>query len=165
MKTLKTILFLSFLLPLKIWGQLPTHIVQQLLHADTVMLVSHLQTDGIVIMDDKGKKQFSKKLVEKRVLNKELIVKHALLTTNDRQELADILKQPFKDRKVETCQFIPFNAIVFIESGKASSIEVSLECRAYKYIQGNKEELVQMDKAKWMKLSAYFERFEISNED
>jgi hypothetical protein len=163
MQALRTILFLSLLVPLEVLGQLPIHIVQQIINADTVMLVSHRQTDGVIIMDHKGNKKSPTRLEEGKVLNKEVILKQALLGTNERQDLVTILKKPFRDRQVGTCQFIPFNAIAFVKKGRSGFIEVSLECRAYLYMQGSKPKLVQMDNAKWMELSAYFEKFGIAD--
>lgn len=104
-------------------------------NADSIILVSHEQTEGITIVDEQtGEKNFPPKVVVKGILNNKIIHQRQNLPDSLKRRLIDLLTKPVTDSRIETCRtFIPFHAIILFKKGIASFIDVSPGCNLFSY--------------------------------
>jgi hypothetical protein len=133
-------------------------LVQSLKTADSVWIVSHSETVGVVIRDEKGKK-ISRPLVENGKLNTESIKERYVLNDSDKRQLSNILGRPKKDLKVEMAKcFIPFHAIIWKSKDKLFWIEIAFGCRR---LETSKEVSISefdFDERKWNELLAFYKQ-------
>lgn len=154
MKPYFLISVLFLLISLKSAGQKAVSLEQEIMSADTILVVRHKRTDGEIIIDKQtGKRQWPDKVVLNGRPNFTVITETKLLPFSYRQQLVEILMKPDQDKRVETCQtFIPFHAIVIIKDGKAGFIDISFACNSYMYSdQSASLELMDKEKCKSLK--------------
>jgi hypothetical protein len=156
MRTYTIILLLILAIPLSAFTQQITWLRDRLKNADTVLLVSHEDTQGVVIMDSTGKRKLRQKLLVAGRPNHSIIKEQNVLTGADLDTLIKILARPYSDRQYETSKcFMPHHAIFIIRQGKTSFIEICFGCRG---IDTSKdlEKLYAFDERKWTELENYF---------
>lgn len=104
-------------------------------NADSIFLVSHDQTDAIIIVDEQtGKKSLPQKVVVKGNLNNKIIHQKRNFPDSLKGTLINLLTKPVADRKIETCRtFIPFHSIILFRKGIASFIDVSHGCNLFSF--------------------------------
>lgn len=117
---------------LTVLGQISSSFAKRIISADTVLLVTHEQTEGAVIRDEQtGKYVYADTVVVNDRPNFRVITKSKLLSTAQRQQLVSILRSPFQDKTIETCKcFVPFHAIVAIKNKSAIYIEICFACNS-----------------------------------
>jgi hypothetical protein len=114
-------------------GQNQLSIESEIITADTILLVRHIQTDGIMIVDSvTGKKSFPDRVVLNGRPNIKVISQMKILPGSSKKELAMILQTQNYDKKVKTCMnFIPIHAILIIKGSRTESIDISFACSSY----------------------------------
>lgn len=130
---LLTLILLSLLIGTLLKGQSISHIKSMITSADTILLVSHQQTDGFRIVNKKtGKKSEPKKVVFNSRPNTKIITQSQILPDTARQTLLKIITKQNTDRVVETCNsFVPFHAVLIIKGGKTSFIDIDFGCNTF----------------------------------
>jgi hypothetical protein len=152
-----TIFLLLLLGPLLSLGQISTSLARKIVSADTVLLVTHGQTEGAVIRDETtGKYKNADTVVVGGRPNFNVITESKLISTAPRQQLVSILRRPFQDKTIETCKcFVPFHAIIVVKDGIASYIEICFACNSLKTSEKTAS-LDYMDKQKQKELQKLF---------
>jgi hypothetical protein len=114
-------------------GQKTPEIKSMITSADTIFLVSHEQTDGIIIVNEKtGKKSEPKKVVFNGRPNRKVITQSVILPDTARQTLLKIMTKQSTDKTVESCNsFVPFHSLLLIKDGKTSLIDISFGCNTF----------------------------------
>jgi hypothetical protein len=128
--------------------------------ADTVLLVSHKQTNGVIIVkEEAGEKSEPDKVVMHDRPNFDIIIKSQKLPDTLKQKLIEILTQPNSDTTIETCNcFIPFHSILLIKNGKTSFVDICFECNTFIIQLRNKQTApIYLDKKTMSRLSKFFE--------
>lgn len=134
-------------------------------NADSIILVSHEQTEGISIIDKKSRgKTSADKIIVRGVLNDKIIHQKQNFPDSLRRMLIDLLTKPVTDKRIETCRsFIPFHAIILFNKGIASFIDVSPGCNLFSYETMKKRSgPYYIDKAKGEELSNLFNKVGIT---
>lgn len=133
-------------------------LVQSIDSADSVWIVSHSETFGVVIVDEKGNR-ISRPLVENRKLNNKAIKERYLLNHSETKELSSILGRPKKDLKIEMAKcFIPFHAIIWKTKGKYLWIELAFDCRRLETCKEISIDESDFDDRKWNELTEFFKQ-------
>jgi hypothetical protein len=133
-------------------------LVQALQTADSVWIISHSETVGVVFLDDKGNK-ISHPLVENGKLNNNVIKERYLLNASDTKQLSNILARPRKDLKVEMAKcFIPFHAIIWKSKGKLFWIEIAFGCRRLEASEEISISEFDFDERKWNELLTFYKQ-------
>jgi hypothetical protein len=114
-------------------GQSISELKSMMLSADTILLVSHEQADGVVIFNEKnGKKLEPKKVVVNGRPNAGIITKSVILSDTARQTLIQLITRQNTDKTIETCNcFIPFHSVLLIKGGKTSFVDICFGCNTF----------------------------------
>lgn len=139
MKRSFLIFLLSFAGALKVLGQINSSFSQKIISADTILLVTHRQTEGSIVRDIKtGKYVYADTVVVNGRPNSKVITESKMLSALQRKKLVSILKQPCPDKSIETCKcFVPFHAILVIKDRFASYIEICFACNSFRTSEKN----------------------------
>ena len=158
MRTFITAFLLCFLTHFANSQERLTSLKTKLLEADTVLIVSHQQTHGIVIRDEKtGKDIPLPKLVTNNRPNREIIYEERVITDTALHRLTQILTRPFEDTEIEKMMcFMPHHAILIIKNNKTSFIDICFGCLGIETSQNIKMTANDIDKRKWTELEAFF---------
>jgi hypothetical protein len=133
-------------------------LVQSLKTADSIWIVSHTETVGVVIRDDTGNK-ISRPLVENGKLDNSAIKERYLLNGSDTKQLSSILGRPKKGLKVEMAKcFIPFHAIVWKSKDKLFWLEIAFGCRRLEASEEISISEFDFDERKWNELLAFYKQ-------
>ena len=128
--------------------------------ADSIYLVSHVQTDCVKIVDDNGKQIDPEKykIAYHGKLNLNVIEKMQRLLDNEKAKLIAIIMATNHDTIIETCNcFIPFHSIVVYNHGKVSYMDICFACNTYAVGIGNSRiENLYLGKAVMEKLYDFF---------
>ncbi len=105
-------------------------LVKKIKAADTVILISHEATAGVVIVDDSaGKRLPLPKLTIAGKPYYDIIKERQIVTSLQLDTLIRILARSFQDTKIGVGKcFTPHHAIVLIKSERASYIEICFSC-------------------------------------
>ena len=137
-------------------------LTQSLKTADSVWIISHSETVGVTVVDEKGNR-ISRPLVENGKLNVKAIKERFLLSRSDVKTLATILGRPKKDLKIEMARcFIPFHAVIWKSKGKLLWIEIAFGCHR---LDSSKEVSIgedDFDERKWNELFDFYKQKGIS---
>ena len=127
MRPLLIIVFLILTGSTKTFSQKLNWLNTKLQDADTVLLVSHEATAGVVVGD-------SPKLIIARKPNYKIVKEQQILAGDKLGALIKILARPFQDTVIEMGKcFIPHHAIFIMRNGKTSYIDICFGCRRFKY--------------------------------
>jgi len=131
----------------------------KLQNADTVLLVSHEETNGVKLVDENtGKEIPLPKLVVSGKPNNKIIIERQVVKDKQLDTLIQILARPFQDTTITTSKcFIPHHAIFIIKNGKISYLDICFHCRGF---QASKdlEKVYSFDDRKWSELESFFIR-------
>ena len=130
---------------------------ENLIHADSVLIVSHEATTGMELIDEKGNVLPMPKLVVNNKLNSRIVHEKKTLADTAIHRLSDILIRPFQDSLVVTAKcFIPHHAIVFYRGRHIHYIDICFGCMKIGtsgYVGVTEEDF---DRRKWKELRTYF---------
>jgi hypothetical protein len=163
---LKTIITISAFLTLTInlFGQSLKQL-DKFLKSDSIVIVSHEATDGVMIVNDStGKRVKPPQLLISDKLNDMIVKERKKLDSLNTGKLIKILKEPFEDKTIEegNC-FIPHHAILFYKKGKLSYIDICFGCRGF--ITSKDLEFIDgFDKKKWRQMEAFLKSLGITYE-
>lgn len=100
--------------------------------ADSIIIVYHEVTAGLVIKKDKqtSKARSLQKLVVNGKLNNKIVYQKSVLTDSSILRLSNIITRPFQDTKVKRspCHICEHSILIFTR-GKISFIDISFDCR------------------------------------
>jgi hypothetical protein len=137
-------------------------LVQSLKSADSVWVVSHSETVGIIIKDEKGNR-ISQPLVENGKLNNRTIKERYLLNDSEINNLSIILGRPKKDIKIEMANcFIPFHALIWKSKGQLFWIEIAFNCTRVDSCKEFPISESDFDTRKWNELTEFYKQKGIS---
>lgn len=128
---------------------------QQLQGADTILLVNYERIYVPVYDAKNGSHREAKELIEKGVINKDIIKKTVLLEGKEKEALIIILTQAVKGEKIELAHcFDPHHAFIVISKKDISYIECCFTCGG---VSTDKLEISSedFDNEKWDKLYTY----------
>jgi hypothetical protein len=159
MKIILVSIFLSFMVHPSFSQVDKNWLNRQLLRADSVILVSHLEvegSDGEIMVDSIGDEIPYPKLIMAHKPNYKLVVESERLISSKRIELAQILSRPFQDKLItEGKCYMPHHAILLLKSDKISFIDLCFSCRSYKTSK-DLQRLPDFDTKRWWELEAFF---------
>jgi|SRR5580658_5450588 hypothetical protein len=96
-------------------------------NADSVLLVSHDDTQGVAIVDDAGNRIPLPELIIDGKPNYEIIKERQIIMDGQLDTLIKILNRPLKTGKIEIGKcFMPHHTIFLFKNGKLSYIDVCL---------------------------------------
>ncbi|MEO6233326.1 MAG: hypothetical protein ABJB11_18625 [Ferruginibacter sp.] len=124
--------------------------------ADSILLVSHEDTQGISLVNDLGKSIPLPKLIVSNKPNYKIFKESHLLSNQEKDTLIRILQRPFKDREIVIGKcFVPHHTIFIFKNGKTSYIDICFECLGFE-TSADLKELYAFDNQKWTELENYF---------
>jgi hypothetical protein len=126
-------------------------------NADSVLLVSHQDTEGIVIVDDAGNRIPLPKLIIKGKPNCKIIKERQIISGKQLDELIQILNRPIKSEiDVGKC-YMPHHSIFLFKNGKLSYIDLCFSCRGFETSDDLKK-VDHFDERQWEELEKLFVR-------
>lgn len=136
--------------------------VQSIKSADSVWIVSHSETVGVVITDEQGNR-ISRPLVENGKLNNRAIKERYLINNSEIESLSIILGRPKKDMKIEMAKcFIPFHALIWKSKEQLLWMEIAFACTRVESCKEFPISESDFDKRKWNELTEFFKQKGIS---
>lgn len=129
----------------------------KLLHADTVLMVSHEATAGIKLVNEEtGKEVPLPKLTIHNKPNYKIIDQSKIISGKSLDSLIEILMMPVPNKSVPigNC-FMPHHAILIIKNGKTSFFDICFGCLQY-ITTGDIKFNELFDEQKWDKLEDFF---------
>jgi hypothetical protein len=128
----------------------------KLLNADSVFILSHDDTAGIIENPDGSAGPAPPLILDER-LNRAVIHESLLLTRKELLNLSIILNAPVVEyqEQVAGC-FMPHHSVLMISKGKYWYIEICFHCGRVRASQGIDFSDQDMDQAKWKKLKEFF---------
>lgn len=158
MRRFSIIIFFVLTVPLIAFTQKDNWLSVKMKKADTVLLVSHEVTAGIVIVDSAGNHLPLPKLIVSGRPNYAIIKEQQIITGTKLDTLVKILERPFQDRTIETGKcFMPHHAVIIIKNGKISYIDICFGCLGFDTSKDLRR-LYAFDRRKWTELYDYFVR-------
>jgi len=163
---MKTIISISVFLTLtfNLFAQ-STKQLERFLKLDSIIIVSHEATDGVLIVNDStGKRIKPPQLLISGKLNDTIIKERKKLDSLNTSKLIKILKRPFEDKTIEegNC-FIPHHSVLFYKKGKLSYVEICFGCRGF--ITSKDLEFIDgFDKKMWRQMEDFFKSIGIAYE-
>ena len=142
----------------------------KLVHADSVIIVSHETIAGISLVNDlTGRFIPLPKLIVKGRINDKIVHERFRLGDTLVRTLAGIISRSFQDTMVERGMcFLPHHAVIYFKSGKASYVDMCFGCRRIETSEDIKITEFDFDDQKWDELVAFYEqqgiRYELTNE-
>ena len=163
---MKTIISISVFLTLtfNLLGQ-STKQFEKFLKSDSIIIVSHEATDGVLIVNDStGKRIKPPQLLISGKLNDKIVKERKKLDSLNTSRLIKILKRPFEDKTIEegNC-FIPHHSVLFYKKGKLSYVEICFGCRGF-ITSKDLEFIDSFDKRKWRQMEVFFKSIGITYE-
>jgi hypothetical protein len=125
--------------------------------ADSVLLVSHEDTEGVVIVDDAGNRSPPPGLIIKGKPNYKIIRERQIIGGKQLDQLIQILSRPIKSGIDEAKCYMPHHSIFLFKNGKLSYIDVCFSCRKFE-TSGDLKKINQFDEPKWEELEKLFTR-------
>jgi hypothetical protein len=126
-------------------------------NADSVLLVSHEDTEGITIVDDAGNRIPLPKLIIKGRPNYKIIKERQIVSGKQLDELIQILDRPIKSGFDGGKCFIPHQSIFLFKNGRLSYIEVCFLCGRLETSDDLKK-IDHFDERQWEELGKLFTR-------
>ncbi len=147
------ILFNSLVTSAQTGEELVKNKIQQ---ADSILLVSHEDTQGITLVDDSGKEISLPNLIIGHKPNYKIFKERLLINNQEKDTLIKILQRPFNDSEVEVGKcFMPHHTIFIFKNGKTSYIDICFTCLGFETSDDLKR-LYAFDRQKWTELEEYF---------
>jgi hypothetical protein len=133
-------------------------LAQKLKSADSVLIVSHEATAGIVIVDEEtGIKHEPPELVKNGQANRSIIRESRVLSDTALQQLSRILLRPFDDTEIEIGKcFIPHHGILIYNNRAISFIDMCFPCKGISTSKDIHLTIRDFDDRKWDDLIAFF---------
>jgi hypothetical protein len=126
-------------------------------NADSVLLASHEDTEGIVIVDYAGNRIPLPKLIIKGKPNYKIIKERQIVSGKKLDELIQILNRPIKSGfDVGKC-YMPHHSIFLFKNGRLSYIDVCFLCRRFETSDDLKK-IDHFDERQWEELGKLFAR-------
>jgi hypothetical protein len=126
-------------------------------NADSVLLVSHEDTEGVVIVDDAGNRSPPPRLIIKGKPNSEIIKERQIVCGKQLDELIQIINRPIKSGSWVGKCYMPHHTIFLFKNGELSYIDVCFSCRKFETSRDLKK-IYQFDDRKWDELEKLFAR-------
>ena len=124
--------------------------------ADTVLVISHVATTGVMNEDETGKFISPPELIIGDKLNDSIVIERSIITGAQLDVLIRILTQPLQSKNIYVAKrFIPHHAIILIKNGKVSYIDICFACHGYVWSK-DLESLGSFDNYKWNALESFF---------
>ncbi|HEV3413404.1 MAG TPA: hypothetical protein VG101_13060 [Puia sp.] len=125
-------------------------------NADSVLLISHEDTQGVAIVDDAGNRIPLPELIIKGKPNYEIIKERQIISGKRLDRLVQILNRPLENRIIEVGKcFIPHHTIFLFKNGKLSYIDVCFWCRGFETSE-DLNKICRFDDRKWDELEKLF---------
>ena len=125
--------------------------------ADSILLVSHQDTEGVKVVDSLGRNVALPALIIRNTPNYKIFTERKIIDSAERNTLVKILEHP-SGKKIEIGMcFMPHHAILIFKSGNVSYIEICFGCRRFETSKDLKK-LGAFDSPKWAELEAYFKK-------
>ena len=133
--------------------------------SDSVIIVSHEATDGVLIVEDStGKRIKPPQLLISGKLNESIVKERRKLDSTHISKLTRILARPVADKTIEEGKcFIPHHAILIYKSGKISYLDICFGCRGF-VTSKDLEFIDAFDKKKWQQTESFFRSLGITYE-
>jgi hypothetical protein len=155
-RLLTIISFLILTLPLTAFAQKDNWLRTKLKNADTVLLVSHEVTAGIVIRDSAGKHIPLPKLLSGGKPNYLIFKEQRLISGAQLDTFIRIFARPFRSRTIEMAKcFMPHHAVLIIKNGKTSYVDICFGCQRFE-TSNDMQQLYAFDNRKWTELYDFF---------
>jgi len=143
-------------LPQAAFSQKDTWLRTKLKNADTVLLVSHEVTEGIVLKDSAGGCIPLPKLLVGGKPNYSIIKEKRVLSGTQLDTFIKIFARPFQSRTIEMAKcYMPHHAIFIIKDGKTSYVDICFGCQRFETSK-DMEQLYAFDNRKWRELEECF---------
>ncbi len=129
--------------------------------ADSVVLVSHDDTQGVAIVDSLGNNIPLPKLIIGAKPNYAIIKERKVLNSKQIDTLIRILARPFSDKRIETYKcYMPHHSIFIFKNGKISFIDLCFWCHGFETSSDLNKFFYAFDNQKWEELESFFKQFE-----
>jgi hypothetical protein len=134
-------------------------ISQKFKNADTILLVSHDDTQGYAFVDSAGNRLPNPKLFLGNKPNYTIIKERRIISGRDLDSLIQILAGHFIDSIVtgSGC-YMPHHTIFIFRDGELSYIDLCFWCRSFTTSK-DLDEMHAFDKRTWDELENYFRKF------
>jgi hypothetical protein len=130
----------------------------QLVSADSIVLLSHGNIYPIMIPDENGNVIQEGGLFMNGQINQEVVSKQKTLSATEAEALRSVLlqnKPPTGEQKINFC-WDPHHSIFIYSNGLHSYVHLYFECRNYEVYGSLTQADLVMYKAKWKVLQAFF---------
>lgn len=156
MKQYSVIFFFILLFPLTAFTQKGDWLRVKMKNADSVVLVSHEVTAGVVIVDSAGNHFPLPKLIIGGRPNYAIVKEKQIVNGGKLDTLIRILARPFLSRTIETAKcFMPHHAVFIIKNGRTSYIDICFGCLGFETSKDLRR-LYAFDLRKWEELEDFF---------
>jgi hypothetical protein len=133
-----TFIFILLLTGLTSNAQNIPDLKSMIISADTILLVSHEQTDYIIVDEKTGKESEPAKVMINGRPNKKVITESVILSESARQTLLKLFDRKNADRTIETCNsFVPLHSILLLKEGKGCFVDISFGCNNFVVVTKN----------------------------
>lgn len=151
------LLIAMFVISSSVFSQDNTHwLVKKMKTADTVLLISHKATAGVLYKDSTGKVSSPPELLIGGKLNDSIVTERKVLTSVEIQTLSRILTQPLQSKNIYVAKcFIPHHSVILIKGGIISYIDICFTCNGYIWSK-DLQSLGSFDNYKWRALESFF---------
>ena len=156
MRLLTIISVFILTLPLTAFAQKDTWLRAKLKHADTILLVSHEVTAGIVLKDSAGRHIPLPKLLVGGRPNYSIIKEQRVLSGAQLDTFIEVFARPFQSRTIEMAKcYMPHHAVFIIKNGKTSYVDICFGCQRFQTSK-DLQRLNAFDNRKWTELYDFF---------
>jgi hypothetical protein len=127
-------------------------------NADSVLLVSHDDTQGVAIIDSVGNKISLPELIINKKPNYKIIKERQIISGKQLDTLIHILDRPFKSKTVVASKcYMPHHTIFIFKNGELSHIDLCFWCKGFE-TSDDLNKIYKFDNRKWQELENLFKR-------
>jgi hypothetical protein len=128
----------------------------KLKNADTVLLVSHEVTAGILLVDSAGNRIPLPKLLVGGRPNYSIVKEQQVLSGAQLDTFIKIFARPFQSRTIEMAKcYMPHHAVFLIKNGNTSYVDICFGCHRFETSK-DMQRLYAFDNRKWIELEEFF---------
>jgi hypothetical protein len=127
--------------------------------ADSVLLISHSDTEGFTIVDERTSKvKHTPRLFISGKLNDTLIEERKIIKEKNLDSLIHILTRRPQDSKITRYEcFMPHHTVLFFKGGKISYIDICIWCRNFT-ASDDLTGLLSFESRKWDDFKAFLKK-------
>ena len=127
-------------------------------NADSILFVSHDDTQGVAIIDSAGNKIPLPELIINKNPNYKIIKERQIISGQQLDTLIHILDRPFRSKTVEGSEcYMPHHTIYIFKNGELSYIDLCFWCRGFETSE-DLNKIYKFDNRKWKELENFFKR-------